>query len=59
MYAVKIKPVTFGLSYHIGWPVVWAYVRSRGNQKFTPDFLTHSSPDASVNDSYQLLNKFE
>ena len=59
MYAVKIKQVTFGLSYHIGCPVVRAYVRSRGNQKFTPDFLTHSSPDASVNDSYQLLNKFE
>ena len=48
MYAVKIKPVTFGLSYHIGWPVVWAYVRSRGNQKFTPDFLTHSAPDARL-----------
>ena len=48
MYAVKIKPVTFGLSYHIGCPVVWAYLRSRGNQKFTPDFLTHSAPDARL-----------
>ena len=60
MYAVKIKQVTFGLSYHIGCPVVRAYVRSRGNQKFTPDFLTHCpGREASVNDSYQLLNKFE
>ena len=48
MYAVKIKQVTFGLSYHIGCPVVWAYVRSRGNQKFTPDSLTHSAPDARL-----------
>ena len=48
MYAVKIKQVTFGLSYHIGCPVVRAYVRSRGNQKFTPDFLTHSAPDARL-----------
>ena len=48
MYAVKIKPVTFGLSYRLGCPVVWAYVRSRGNQKFTPDFLTHSAPDARL-----------
>lgn len=43
-----MKQVTFGLSCHIGCPVVWAYVRSRGNQKFTPDFLTHSAPDARL-----------
>ena len=48
MDAVKIKQVTFGLSYHIGCPVVWAYVRSRGNQKFTPDFLTHSAANARL-----------